>query len=150
MIVSAPFLMLAFLYCGWRAGRLLAVWKPATATVWRGTYSELDQLEDFWIKADWLTSQGWSAFEGEEQRETHEVVMFEDSAGVRHRAHVSRLVQQGWKPDSIYTIWYDPADPTRATAYGPGSWLLGAALAGGALTCIFTSGPMLAGLASLH
>ena len=115
-ILAAPLLTLVALYCLWRAGRLATAWRPAAATVWRGDYGELEQLEDFWIKSDWLTSRGWNAREGEEQREVAELVIFEDAKGKRHRATVRRQVQQGWRPDSVYTIWYDPADPTRATA----------------------------------
>lgn len=142
LIIAAPLLMLACLYCGWRAGRLLLGWRPATATVWRGDYSELEQLEDFWIKPDYLTTRGWNPLvEGPDHREINEVVTFTDADGHRHRAHIRREVQQGWKPDGIYTIWYDPADPSRRlTAYGPGSWLLGALVAAGLLIWLFTSG----------
>lgn len=144
LIIAAPLLMLAFLYCGWRAGRLLLNWRPATATVWRGDYGELDQWEDFWIKPDHLTTRGWSIADAAEHRETNEVVAFHDQEGRRHRANVRRQVQQGWKPDGVYTIWYDPADPTRATAYGPGSWLVSALLCAVALAWIFTGGAALA------
>jgi hypothetical protein len=144
LVIAAPLLMLAFLYCGWRATRLLLGWRPAAATVWRGDCGELDQLEDFWIKSDMLTTRGWSPFDGEGQREIEEIVTFEDSEGTSHRAPVRRHVQQGWRPDSVYTIWYDPADPRRATAFGPGSWAVGALLAAAALGWIFARGPELA------
>ena len=144
LVIAAPLLMLALLYCGWRAGRLLVRWKPATATVWRGDYDELDQLEDFWIKPDHLTTRGWSMFESDEHREVDELVSFTDADGHSRRAPIRRQVQQGWDPDSIYTIWYDPNDPERATFYGPGSWLIGAVLAGGALAWIFMAGAKIA------
>ena len=82
-----------------------------------------------------------------EHRETNEIVTFEDQEGRRHRANIRRQVQQGWKPDSVYTIWYDPADPHRATVNGPGSWALGALVAAGALAWIFARAPALGGVA---
>ena len=114
LLILAPLLMLALLYCAWGAGRLLLAWRPATATVWRGDYGELDQQEDFWIKPDYLTTRGWSIADAPEHRETNEVVAFEDQEGRRHRAHIRRQVQQGWKPDSIYTMSRSPCPPDMA------------------------------------
>lgn len=145
LVVAAPLLMLALLYCGWRGLSLLARWRPAAATVWRGDYGELEQLEDFWLKSDRATSRGWSPFDGEDRREIEEIVSFEDEAGTRHRAPIRRQVARGCRPDSVYIIWYDPADPRKATARGPWSWLGGALLAAGALAWIFTGAAALAG-----
>ena len=144
LVFAAPLLMFAFLYCGWRAGRLFLAWRPAAATVWRGDYSELDRQEDFWIRSDWPAAPGWSPFDGEGQREIEEVVTFEDEAGTRHRAPIRRQVARGWRPDSVCTIWYDPEDPRRATANGPAGWAAAALAAAGALAWIFGAGAELA------
>ena len=144
-ILAAPLLMLACLYCGWRALRLLATWRPATARVVRGGYSELDQLEDFWIRPDHLTSRGWSMFEAEDHREIEDMVEFEDAQGRRYRSSITRQVRQGWRPDSLYIIWYDPKDPHQATAYGPGGWAVAAIAAGATLAWLFMSAVQLTG-----
>ena len=144
LIVAAPLLMLAFLYCGWRAGRLFLGWRPAAATVWRSDYGELDRQEDFWLKSDWETGRGWCPSDGEGQREIDEIVSFEDADGNRHRAPIRRRVARGWRPDSVYTVWYDPGDPRRATANGPGGWAGAALVAAAALAWLFTGGAELA------
>jgi len=145
LILAAPLLMLAFLYCGWRALRLLACWRPATARVVRGGYGDLDRQEDFWIGPDHLTTRGWSPFDAEDHREIEDMVEFEDADGQRYRTSITRQVRQGWRPDSLYTIWYDPGDPYKATAHGPGSWLIAALAAGGALAWLFMGGAGLVG-----
>ena len=146
LIVAAPLLAHACLYCCWRAVSLIANRRPAVATVWRSDYGELDQLDDFCHATPLGTARGWELGDSEASRLIHDVVSFTDARGERHRAHVSRRVTRGWRPDSIYTVWYDPADPSRrVTAQGPGSWLLGALLAGGLLLWLFTSGASLVG-----
>ena len=144
LTAAAPLLMLALLYCGWRAGRLLLSWAPATATVWRSDYSELERQEDFWTQDDCRTARGWNLEDSADHREIDEIVTFEDRDGRRHRANVRRQVRRGWRPDGIYTIWYDPADPRRVAASGPASWLLAALLAGAALAWLFTAGAAMA------
>ena len=140
LILAAPLLMLAFLYCGWRAFRLLSLWRPATARVVRGGYDDLDRQEDFWIGPDQLTTRGWSLFDAEDHRRIEDMVEFEDAEGNRHRASITRQVRQGWRPDSLYTIWYDPNDPDKATACGPGSWAIAALIAAGGLAWLFAGG----------
>ena len=141
LVIAAPLLMLVLLYCGWRAWHLLLNWRAATAGVRKGGYSELDQLEDFWIKDDRFTTMGWRPLGGENSRLVEDEVSFVDREGRRHRATVSRYVQQGWRPDSIYTIWYDPDDPSKATAFGPGIWAGGALASAGALAWLFMGAP---------
>ena len=52
-------------------------------------------------------------------------------------------------PGAVQTcLWYDPADPSNATADGPGSWLLGALAAVGLLVWLFTGGAELISAAS--
>ena len=41
---------------------------------------------------------------------------------------VQRRVRRGWTPSSSYIVWYDPTDPAKVTAQGPGFWLLHALL----------------------
>ena len=147
LIVAAPLLTLAFLYCVWRAVALIANWRPAVATVWRSDYGELDQLDDFCHIGPLGTARGWELGDGVETRLIHDVVSFTDATGERRRAPVSRWVARGWHPDGVYTIWYDPGDPDRVTARGPGSWLAGALLAAAGLAGLFTQGAALTGAA---
>ncbi len=41
------------------------------------------------------------------------------------------------RPSAAYTVWYDPADPARVTAFGPGYWLMIALAFGVALVGLF-------------
>ncbi len=145
LIIAAPALMLAMLWCLWRAGQLLLVWSPAVAHVWTSGYSELEQQDDYWHRDNSLASlRGFDWRDGEDSRSIEDEVVFEDREGNKCRATVSRRVARGWRPDGILTIWYDPADPARATAFGPGTWALMALLCAAGLASLFAFGIELA------
>lgn len=146
IILAAPLLMLALLFCGWRAGQLLLVWVPATAQVARGGYSELEQQDDFWHGANsLLTLRGYDARDGEGTRLIDDEVIFTGGNGEQRRARVQRRVARGWRPDGIFTIWYHPADPARVTAFGPGHWAMLSLFFAAALAALFAYGLQLAG-----
>ena len=145
LIVAAPALMLAMLWCLWRAGLLLLVWAPAVAHVWTSGYGALEQQDDYWHRGnDIATLRGSDWRDGEDSRSIEDEVVFEDRDGNKCRAMVRRNVARGWRPDGIFTIWYDPADPARATAFGPGSWALMALLCAAGLAGLFVFGAELA------
>jgi hypothetical protein len=124
LILAAPLLMLALLYCGWRGVRLFLVWAPAAAVVVRSDYGELQQQDDFWSLGNpFGTLRGWNWRDGEHSRLIENLVEYRDADGTERRATIERRVRRGWRPSGVITIWYDPASPTRATAFGPGQWL---------------------------
>jgi hypothetical protein len=146
LISLAPVLMLASLWCLWRAVRLLIGWRPATASVVNSDYGEGQQQEDFWVRNSLMTTRGFSWRDGEDGRLIEDRIFFDDAAGMRHRVTVKRRVRRGWRPWSVYTIWYDPAAPgERVTAFGPGHWLLLALVWGACLAMLFVTGTQLAG-----
>jgi hypothetical protein len=125
LILAAPALMLAMLYCCWRALNLFRTWTPAVATVWQSDYTDAERSDDFWHFGVTLgTLRGWNWRDGENGRLIEDEVMFTDAEGKSRRATVERRVRRGWRPSSVYTIWYDPADPNQVTAVGPGYWLM--------------------------
>ena len=146
LIVAAPILALATLYCLWRAAHMLMTYRPAVANVTRSDYDQGQQSEDFWsFGFTAFTSRGWNWRDGEDDRLIEDEIFFEDGEGERHRATVQRRVRRGWRPYSVYTIWYDPADPARVTSFGPGYWLLLAFVWGVSLASLFAFGMQLAG-----
>ena len=145
LIIAAPALMLAMLWCLWRAARLFFSWNPAAAHVRNSGYSELEQQDDYWHGDNRLaTMRGWDWRDGEGSRSIEDEVTFDDADGNMRRAAIRRQVARGRRPDGIITIWYDPADPARATAFGPGSWALMALLCAGGLASLFALGMELA------
>jgi hypothetical protein len=148
LIFIAPCLMLASLWCLWRAWRLLSAWRPAVATVLNSDYDEGQQQEDFWIQNSLMTSRGFHWNDGEHGRMIEDRICFDDADGVRHRATVKRRVRRGWRPWSVYTVWYDPEAPdARVTAFGPGYWLLLALVWAACLAMLFAAGMRVAGKA---
>ena len=145
-ILAAPCLMLAALYCLWRAAHMVMTWRPATANVVNSDYEEGQQQEDFWIGNSLLTSRGFSIRDGEHARLIEDRVVFEDADGERHRATVKRRVRRGWRPWSVYIVWYDPEAPAqRVTAFGPGYWALMALVWGLLLVVLFGAGMRMVG-----
>jgi len=125
LILAAPALMLAMLYCSWRAFHLFRTWTPAAATVWQRDYTDAERSDDFWHFGFTIgTLRGWNWRDGDNARLIEDEVMFTDAEGRNRRVTVERRVRRGWRPSSVYTIWYDPADPNQATAFGPGYWLM--------------------------
>jgi hypothetical protein len=141
LILAVPLLTLAVFYCGWRAASLFLGWNPAVATVRRSDYDSAEQQEDFWsFGATLFTRRGWNWRDGEGQRLIEDEISFKDSDGTLRVATVERRVRRGWRPFGVYTIWYDPADPSRVTAFGPGYWLLIAFAMAAALASVFATG----------
>jgi hypothetical protein len=146
LIVAVPLLVLAMLYCLWRAAHMFATLRPAVANVTRSDYDQGQQSEDFWsFGFTALTSRGWDWRDGENARLIEDEIVFEDDQGARHRATVRRRVRRGWRPYSVYTIWYDPEDPAKVTAFGPGHWIMLALVWGAVLVSLFSLGLRLAG-----
>jgi len=146
LLIALPAAMAAAFWCGWRALALLG-WRPAVASTPRTDYSELARMDDFWVGNPLFTLRRWNWRDGEHGRLIEDDIFFEDAQGLRHRATVKRRVRRGWRPFSVYTVWYDPADPARVTAFGPGHWL-GLALAWGVMAAvIFSLGMRLAAAA---
>jgi hypothetical protein len=147
LIVAAPCLALATLYCLWRAAHLFVTWRPAAASVVDSDYDEGQQQEDFWIGNSLLTSRGFSFRDGEHARLIEDRILFEDAHGERHCATVKRRVRRGWRPWSVYIVWYDPEAPgERVTVFGPGYWLLMAMVWGCLLALLFATGIRAAGV----
>jgi hypothetical protein len=149
LVIAAPCLMLALLYCSCRGAWLFVRWRPAAATVTRSGYSEQEENYDRWT-ARTFDFDGESDGDGPTRR-IEEMVAFTDADGRPRRASVSRRAGPGRRPDGVLMVWYDPARPERATEFGPGRWLGLAALAAVALAALFSLGPKLAdlGLAAL-
>lgn len=94
-----------------------------------------------------FTARGWRWRDGEHGRLIEDRIVFEDADGARHRATIDRRVRRGWKPCSVYTVWYDPAAPdARVTSFGPGHWALLALVWGVGLAGLFGVGMQLAGV----
>ena len=145
LTLTVPILLLAMVYCGWRALRMFSAWRPAVATVWKSGYGECDQQDDFWHFGFTLaTRRGWNWRDGENARLIEDEIIFSDAEGGRHRALVERRVRRGWRPGNVYMIWYDPARPERVTTFGPGYWLLIMAVFACMLASVFTIGVQLA------
>lgn len=145
LIIAAPLLALAALWCVWRAGHLLLSWRPASAQVSKSGYSDLDRQEDFWIRNPLLTTRGWNWSDGEDSRMIEDEIRFTDAGGTDRVATVRRRVIAGWRPDGLFIIWYDPAHPERVTAFGPFYWLAMALFWCGALALLFIYGANLTG-----
>jgi len=138
IVLAAPCLMLAMLYCCWRAVGLFGGWRAATAIVRDSDYSEREREDDFWhFGSPFGTIRGWNWRDGENARLITDRIEFTDAEGEQRRATVERRVRRGWRPSGAYTVWYDPADPARVTAFGPGYWLMIALAFGVALVGVF-------------
>lgn len=120
---------LFFVFSVWQVVRLLSGWRPAAAKVWRSDYTEAQQREDFWSAGmTAFTSRGWNWRDGEDQRHVEDEIVYTPHDGRERRTLVTRQVHRGWTPDSVYTVWYDAADPDRVTTNGPLHWALMAVL----------------------
>lgn len=125
VILAAPCLMLAMLYCGWRAVAMLGTHRAAVAVVRDSDYGERERRDDFWHFGFTIgTLRGWNWRDGRDARLIRDDIEFADAAGARHRARVERRVRRGWRPSDAYVVWYDTTDPARVTAFGPGYWLM--------------------------
>lgn len=131
-------LTLASLACLWRAAHMFMSWNIVVGAVRRSGYSEIDQQADYWATA------GQPDLVNDLPRLTEDDVGFTDAAGERRVASVRRLVGRGGRPSSVISLWYDPADAQRVTAFGPGSWLLAALACGGAVAGLLRLGLLIA------
>lgn len=117
--------MLAMLYCCWRAMTVLSTRRAAVAVVRDSDYGERERRDDFWHFGFTIgTLRGWNWRDGDDARLIRDDIEFTDARGATHRATVERRVRRGWRPSDAYVVWYDPADPARVTAFGPGYWLM--------------------------
>jgi hypothetical protein len=139
---ATPALVLAILYCVYRAVTLLTTWRPAAAVVWGSDYTETEQADDFW---GFGFQRGWRLTDSDESRLIEETVHYQDEDGERRVASVNRYVRRGWQPDGAHVIWYDTADPNRATAFGPGYWLITAIALGVVLALLINAAIQLRG-----
>ncbi|MEO0030726.1 MAG: hypothetical protein RIS94_484 [Pseudomonadota bacterium] len=129
LLVAMLAAWLFFVFCVWQAIRLFGGWKPASAQVWRSDYTEDQQNEDRWcLGFTSFTSRGWNWRDGEDSRLIEDEIVFTTDQGREVRTLVQRRVDRGWRPSGVYTVWYDPADPRRATVLGPFYWAAMAAL----------------------
>jgi hypothetical protein len=146
LIIAVPAATLACLYCCWRAGHLFLAWNPAAANVMHSDYDRLQQQDDFWRFGITIGSlRGWNWRDGNHGRLIHDEISFQDREGREQRATIDRRVRRGWRPYAVYTVWYDPADPQRVTAFGPGYWLMMAGVFAYMLVLLFAVGMKLTG-----
>ncbi|MDB5699368.1 MAG: hypothetical protein JWN69_2172 [Alphaproteobacteria bacterium] len=146
LILAVPLLMLALLYCGWRGVSLFLSWVPAAAVVVRSDYGELQQQDDFWSLGNpFGRLRGWNWRDGEHSRLIENLVEYRDLDGTEHRATIERRVRRGWRPAGVITIWYDPATPAKATAFGPGYWFALALASACMLVSVVGAGLQVAG-----
>ena len=139
LILAAPMLMLATLYACWRALNLYLTSVPAAATVWKDGYDEIDRQADFWGNFSGMGFlRNWNWRDGKGSRLIEDQIVFEDITGARHRATVERRVPRGYNPTGAYVIWYDPRDPRQVTAFGPGHWVMIAALFGAGVVVVLS------------
>ncbi len=117
---ATPMLVLGIFYCMYRTAILFAAWRPAAAVVWSTDYSEAQQSDDLW---GFGFRRGWRLGDSRNGRLIEETVHYQDADGERHVAEVKRYVRAGWRPSGTHVIWYDTADPDKATAFGPFYWL---------------------------
>ncbi|MCX7285252.1 MAG: hypothetical protein NTX28_14625 [Novosphingobium sp.] len=125
LMVGTAALVLSICWCLYRFVTLLTGWHVAVANVWRGGYSELERFDDFSRFGFTPGSlRGWNIRDDEGMRWIEDEVVFETAEGEKVRAIVGRQVRRSRRPDSVYRLWYDRADPRRVTVHGPGQWLL--------------------------
>ncbi|WP_353229885.1 DUF3592 domain-containing protein [Novosphingobium sp.] len=119
----------AMVYALWRVACMLAGWRPTPAQVCKSDYTDTQQWEDRWL-SPMMTSRGYSWRDGDDMRMITDEIVYTPADGHQRRALVERQVVRGWQPSGVYTVWYDTADPTQVTFYGPFYWLLMAASSG--------------------
>lgn len=141
VMIGTAALVLGLCWCLYRAATLLSGWQVAVAHVWKGGYSDLERFDDFvHLQQSLGTLRGWNWRDGEGKRWIEDEVVFETPDGQRVHAMVGRQVQRSWRPSGVFRVWYDRNDLQRVTAYGPGYWLLMAALTLAALVFVFAWG----------
>lgn len=133
---------IAAILCAVAVGRilfLLCCRQPVQALTGDTDLTEMQRLRDrdmVWVaRADNLPTEDDIPFRVVMARVAYEV------DGVAYRADVRLLTRKGAQADTVPIIWYDPADPSRATGSGPGQalfvLLIGIGLAVVTFECAF-------------
>lgn len=116
------------LLCFWLAWNRLSDWAPATAKRRGSDYREAEQDQD---RAFFGAFRNWRWTDNDGNRWTRIDVSYADDAGIEHRATIARYVHRGAIMDCYFLVWYQKANPDRASARGPLSFLLFGLLIGG-------------------
>lgn len=132
----------------WRALRLLGGWRPAVANVWQSDYDEAERARDRASFSSMARTTSWTNDDDDDvvsQRTITEAIVYTTADGEEHRGEVKRRVVRGSQPSTVYTVWYEEADPDNVTANGPWYWFMlvlgGAAMmAAGATILVRTGG----------
>lgn len=132
-IGTATFLALL---CFWLAWNRLSDWQPVVAQRRASDYRDAEQEQDreaFGLMRNWR----WSDSDG--MRRTRIDVVYADTDGIEHRATVTRYVHRGAILDGYFPVWYQKANPDRASSQGPLSFLLFGLLIGVGVVTLFHS-----------
>jgi hypothetical protein len=130
-IGAATFLALI---CFWLAWNRLSDWRPATAKRRASDYSEAEQDQD---RAMFGLMRNWRWTDSEGARRTRIDVVYADEEGSEHRATVTRYIHRGAILDAYFPVWYQKANPDRASSQGPLSFLLFGLLIGVSVVELF-------------
>ncbi len=109
------------LLCFWLAWARLSGWAPAVARRRASDYSDAEQDQD---RAAFGLMRNWRWTDNDGRRRTHIDVVYQDAAGTERRASITRYIQRGSILDGYFPIWYEKANPDRASSIGPFSFLL--------------------------
>src|SRR4051794_17257276 len=130
-IGAATFLALV---CFWLAWNRLSDWLPATARRRGSDYGDTEQDQD---RAAFGLLRNWRWTDSEGARRTRIDVVYADSDGAEHRATVTRYIHCGAIVDAYFPVWYQKANPDRASSLGPLSFLLFGLLIGVSVVTLF-------------
>jgi len=109
------------LLCFWLAWNRLSDWAPATARRRASDYGDAEQEQD---RAFFGAFRNWRWTDSDGNRRTKIDVIYADESGAEHRATVTRYVHRGAILDAYFPVWYNRANPGRASSQGPLSFLL--------------------------
>lgn len=109
------------LLCFWLSWNRLSDWAPATAKRHASDYSDAEQEQD---RAFFGVFRNWRWTDSDGNRRTRIDVIYADKGGAEHRATVTRYVHRGAILDAYFPVWYNKANPDRASSQGPLSFLL--------------------------
>jgi hypothetical protein len=124
------------LVCFWLAWNRLSDWQPVVARRRASDYRDAEQEQDreaFGLMRNWR----WTDSDG--MRRTRIDVVYADTDGIEHRATVTRYVHRGAILDGYFPVWYQKANPGRASSQGPLSFLLFGLLIGVGVVTLFHS-----------
>jgi hypothetical protein len=109
------------LLCFWLAWNRLSDWRPVVAKRRASDYSDGEQDQD---RAMFGLLRNWRWTDSEGARRTKIDVVYADEEGAEHRATVTRYIHRGAILDGYFPVWYQKANPDRASSQGPLSFLL--------------------------